>query len=138
MSKVLFTVLLAAILVLSASSVVLAEEECAGEPIAVYNEDPCGLTLIIEVEDSATVCQIRCVAENPEDPGKYCGINPSWIGGTVIEDESELKFRFDPATVIIAEIVIEQMQTNTCQIAENPEDYIKGVWYIPYNVVEIK
>lgn len=137
MSKVVYAVLLAAFLVLSTSSMLLAQEECEGNAITAYNDDPCGLTLRIAVEDSATACQIFCVYKNPEDPGGKCGIDPYWIGGTVVEDESELKFNFDPATVRIAEIVIEQMQTTTCQIAENPENYMKGTWYVPYNVVEV-
>jgi hypothetical protein len=138
MSKVVSTALLATVLVFWSAGMLLAGEECEGNSIKAINEDPCELTLKIGVEDSATVCQILCVFENPEDPGKTCGINPSWIGGIVVEEDSELRFNFDPATVRIAEIVIEQLQTNTCQIAENPEDYIKGMWYIPYNVTEVE
>lgn len=137
MSKVVYAVLLAAFIVLSTSSMLLAEEGCDGSAIRALNDDPCGLKLTIPVEDSATACQIFCVYKNPEDPAKYCGINPSWIGGTVVEDENELKFNFDPATVIIAEVVAETYQTNTCQIAANPEYYMKGTWYIPYNVIDV-
>lgn len=138
MSRVVSTVLLLAVVAFWSAGILLAGEECEGNPITVYNEDPCELTLKIGVEDSATVCQILCVFDNPEDPGKYCGINPSWIGGIVVEDDSELKFTFDPATVEIAELVAEALQTNTCQIAENPEGYYRGRWFIPYNVVEVE
>ncbi len=127
--------LLTLCLILGSWIILSAEEPCEGGPIEAVNDDPCELKKWIGVEDSTTVCQILCLMEM--DPEK-CGINPSWIGGKVIFDEqAEYGFYFDPATVIIAEIVAETYQTNTCQISEDPKYYDGGTWYIPYNIVEV-
>lgn len=117
----------------------LAQEPCDGDGIEVLNSDICGLDKWITVKDSATVCQIRCVVENPEDPGKTCGIDPHWIGGTVEADEyAEYGFNFDPATIEIAEIVAEAYQTTTCQIAEDPKGFSGGHWFIPVSFRDIR
>ena len=133
-------IILAASAVLITFAICLAElESCDDYPIEVYNVDPCGISKWIMVEDSLAVCQLLCLKDMPEDPADKCGVYPSWIGGTVIFDEgAENSFKFDPATIIIAEITPEGMQTNFCQIAENPKDYDGGFWYVPYNVTEWK
>ncbi len=124
--------------VLFAFAICLADlEPCEDNPIEVFNEDDCGISKWIEVKDSLAICQLLCLKEKPDDPADKCGVYPSWIGGKVIFDEGlPQMFKFDPATIVIAEITPEGMQTNTCQIAENPKDYDGGMWYIPYNVTD--
>jgi hypothetical protein len=136
--KIHVVLLLIMILVLVAGSA-LAQEPCSGDPIEVLNADFCGLEKWIAVEDSATICQIKCLVEKPEDPGKECGINPSWIGGTVEFNEgAELGFNFIPRTVIIAEITAETYQTTTCAIADNPKEFDGGLWFVPIDLKDIK
>ena len=130
--------ILTAALILLISICLLAQklEPCEGEPIMALNDDICGVKKWIAVEDSVTICQILCLKD--ADPEK-CGIDPSWIGGKVMfDEEAEYRFNFDPATVVIAEIVAETYQTTTCQIAENAKYYDGGTWYIPYNIIEIE
>ena len=80
MQRLTWGILLVAIPVLVFGQMVFAQEPCKGEGIDVLNADICGAEMWITAKDSATVCQIICVVENPEDPGKVCGIDPSWIG----------------------------------------------------------
>ena len=131
--------LLTLILMLAPSSILLAQEPCEVEPFEVLNVDPCDLSKWIAVEDSATLCQIKCVFDNPEEPGDKCGIKPSWIGGTVeANEEAEHGFNFIPSTVRIAEITAEALQTTLCAMAENPKEYDGGLWYVHYDVQDIK
>ena len=138
--KKTIAIILATSSVLFAFAICLAElEPCEYKPIEVLNEDDCGQSKWISVTDSLTCCQILCLVAGPEDPTKECGIDPSWIGGTVVFDEgAELMFYFEPSTVEIAEIVAEALQTNLCQIAENPKDFDGGRWFVPYNIVDVK
>lgn len=139
MIRITLGILLAAMTVLAFGQIAFAEEPCAGEGIEVLNADICGAEMWITVKDSATVCQVICVVENPEDPGKTCGIDPSWIGGTVEADENaEYGFYFIPETVEIAEIVAETYQTTTCAIAEDPKGFSGGRWFVPADLREIK
>jgi len=136
MSRTSVITILSAALILSISICLSALEPCSGDPIEVLNDDICGVKKWIDVEDSVTICQILCLKDG--DPEK-CGINPAWIGGTVLFDEgAEFGFNFDPATVIIAELVAEAYQTTTCQIKDDPKYYDGGTWYIPYNITEIQ
>jgi hypothetical protein len=139
MKRTVFAILVASA-VLFAFAVCLADlEPCEDYPIQVYDENQCGLGMWIQVEDSLAVCQLLCLYEKPDDPRDKCGVYPSWIGGTVIFDENaEHGFRFDPTTIMIAEITPEAIQTNICQIAENPKYYDGGNWVIPYNVTDLK
>lgn len=139
MSRVVSTTLLAAFITLLMAGSLLAFNDCSGQPIKAYNDDPCGLTVEISVEDSATACQIRCVFDHPANPGIFCGIDPQWIGGRVeLDPTAEFGFIFVPETVVIAEIVIEQVQTSVCKIAENPKAFSGSNWFVPYNVGLIK
>jgi hypothetical protein len=133
-------VILATSSVLFAFAICLAElQPCEYKPIEVLNENSCGQSKWISVTDSLTNCQILCLVGRPEDPTKECGINPSWIGGTVVFDErAELMFYFEPSTVEIAEITAEALQTTLCQIAENPKYFDGGRWFVAYNVVDVK
>jgi hypothetical protein len=134
-----FVSLFVLFMVFAAAGNVLAQEPCSGEPIEVLNSDPCGLEKWIAVEDSVTICQIKCVFDNPEEPGEKCGIDPSWIGGTVqFDEEAELGFNFIPSTVIIAEVTAEAYQTTTCAIAENPKEFDGGLWYVHFDIRDIK
>jgi len=129
---------LASALVLATGVSLWAQEPCSGEPIEVLNKDICELSKWIAVEDSATVCQIRCLMEFDYEKCGF-GIFPGWIGGTVIADENaEYGFYFDPKTVWIAEITIEVIQTTTCQIRDNPKYYDGGTWCIPFSPSEIR
>lgn len=49
----------------------------------------------------------------------YLNGSERWIGGTVERYENEWGFRFDPDTIIIAEITIEVWQTTIKGISEN-------------------
>ncbi len=139
MNKTHVVLLLTFVMMFAAGGSLLAQEPCSGDPIEALNADPCGLEKWIAVEDSATICQIKCLAEKPEDPTKECGINPSWIGGTVQFDEkAELGFNFIPSTVIIAEVTAEAYQTTTCAIAENPKNFDGGLWYVTFNLKDVK
>jgi hypothetical protein len=139
MKRIACGILLVAIPVLVLGQIVFAQEPCEGEGIDVLNIDICEAEKWITVKDSATVCQIICVVENPEDPGKVCGIDPQWIGGIVeADEEAEYGFSFDPATVEIAELVAEAYQTTTCQIAEDPKGFSGGRWFVPADFREIR
>jgi hypothetical protein len=114
-----------------------AEEPCGVESIEaqIYNNCDGGVTKWIQTKNETSICQIVCLADDPEDPKEKCGIDPSWIGGTVYADESAPNgFYFDPSTVVVAEIVAETYQTNICQIAANPKGYDGGLWYIPFDL----
>jgi hypothetical protein len=139
MRSIALGIMLVAMAVMAFGQIALAQKPCEGEAIEVLNVDICEAEKWIAVEDSATICQIMCVVENPEDPGKACGINPSWIGGTVeADEEAEYGFNFDPATVEIAEIVAEVLQTTTCAIAEDPKGFSGGRWFVPADLREIR
>lgn len=139
MRRIGMGILLAAVAALLLGQIAFAQKPCEGEKIEVLNVDNCGAEKWIAVEDSATICQIICVVENPEEPEKECGINPSWIGGIVKADENaELGFDFVPETVEIAEIVIEILQTTTCRIAEAPKEFDGNRWFVPADFREVR
>jgi len=139
MQRFTWGILLVAIPVLVFGQIVFAQEPCEGEGIDVLNIDICEAEMWITAKDSATVCQIICVVENPEDPGKVCGIDPSWIGGIVEADEkAENGFYFVPETVEIAEVVAEALQTTTCAIAEDPKGFSGGRWFVPAEFREVR
>jgi len=139
MKRSSIVIMLALVLLIPVGIYISAQEPCSGEPIEVLNEDPCGPSIWIGVEDSVTICQLGCIAENPEEPGEKCGIKPSWIGGSVVADEgAELGFYFKPSTVFIAEITSEVIQTNLCQMKDDPKYYDGGTWVVPFGLKEIK
>ena len=77
--------------------------------------------------------QARASTLLPVDRVQFDNMFISWIGGTVIAEPFEPNgFRFDPATVLVAEVTAEGYQTNICQIAANPGMYDGGLWDIPY------
>lgn len=114
---------------------------CAGNPIEVINEDLCGMSMAIAVDDSTAVCNILCVTNEPSKPKDRwtCPVYPlSWIGGIVIVDpEAEHGFRFDPNTIVVAEVTAEGLQTSICQIAANPSMYAGGRWYVHANITSV-
>jgi hypothetical protein len=114
---------------------------CIGSPIEVVDQDPCGKSLTIQVNDSAAVCNILCIWERPSKPKDrwLCPVDPlSWIGGIVVADSTaENGFYFDPNTVIVAEITAEGMQTSVCMISANPELYDGSLWYVPAHIIDV-
>jgi hypothetical protein len=116
--------------------------ECDGSHIEVVVESLCGLSKTIQVYDSTAVCNIECHWYKPSK-GKGNKVECpllfiSWIGGTVVADESaEHGFYFEPNSVIVAEITAEGMQTTPCQIAANPGFYDGGLWYIGGNITSL-
>jgi hypothetical protein len=107
---------------------------CAGNPISILNTDRCGKSMTIKVFDSTAVCDITCFMTRPRRANYTCPVAiPGWIGGVVIADpNAQWGFRFDSTTIVIAEVTVEGMQTNICQMAQHPEMYADGrIWYIP-------
>jgi len=136
MSKTATFIMLAAIMTLAGGIYLSAQEPCSGESIEVLNDDPCDASMWIGVRDSATICQILCLLK--EDPEK-CGIDPSWIGGTVqVDENAKYGFTFDAGTVRIAEMTAETYQTTICQISNDPKYYDGGTWYIQANFKETR
>ena len=141
MSRTLIMLLVASVLLIPLGIYLSAQEPCKEESVEALINNNCGggASKWIAVKNEPTVCQIICLAQDPENPEKECGINPSWIGGTVYAEEgAEYGFNFDPSTVVIAEITAEGLQTNICQIADNPKAYDGALWYIPYDLREIR
>ncbi|MEZ5358393.1 MAG: hypothetical protein R3F48_06135 [Candidatus Zixiibacteriota bacterium] len=116
--------------------------ECDGSPITLINGggDGCEASMTISVTDSSSVCDILCLYNSSKKTIFDCPVVfVSWIGGVVIADASAANgFRFDPATVLIAEVTAEGMQTNICQISANPTLYAGSRWYIPYDVQSVQ
>jgi hypothetical protein len=136
MSRILI-ISLAVILLVPLGFYLSAQEPCKEESIEaqIYNDCDGGVTKWILSKNETSVCQIICLAQDPEDPEEKCGINPAWIGGTVYADENApYGFDFDPSTVVVAEITAEALQTTICQIAANPKDYDGGLWYIRFDL----
>ncbi|MDH3890512.1 MAG: hypothetical protein OEV49_05460 [candidate division Zixibacteria bacterium] len=103
---------------------------CDGLPIEVYLEDLCGSNMWIQIEDSTTVCQVTCWMTTNK---RKCPVRVFWIGGHVIADEMEPNgFKFDAATVRVAEVTEEGSQTTVCQIAANPGFYASPLrtWWV--------
>ncbi len=111
---------------------------CDGQPIEVYDQDLCGASMWIQVQDSASVCDLICWLTTNR---RKCPTFIAWIGGTVIEDASAPNgFRFDPATVRVAEVTEEGSQTTICQIAANPSVYANAGhnWWISNFISEYR
>jgi hypothetical protein len=141
MSRTIVILSAVMILLIPLGSYLSAQDPCGKESIEaqIYNNCDGGVTKWIQSKNETSVCQIVCLAQKPEDPEKECGINPSWIGGTVYYDENDgYGFNFDPSTVVVAEVVAETYQTNICQIAANPKAYDGGTWYIPFDLRDIR
>lgn len=110
---------------------------CTGSPIDVFDQDRCGRSMWIRVNDSTTVCNIICWITKARRGS--CPLSIYWIGGTVIADPGQPNgFRFDPNTIVVAEITAEGMQTNICQIAAAPDRYNGGLWYIPASLTQYR
>ena len=58
---------------------------CDGQPIEVLDNDFCGSSMWIQVEDSTTVCNIVCWLTSKR---RQCPVGVYWIGGIVVEDAS--------------------------------------------------
>jgi hypothetical protein len=115
---------------------------CTGSPVVVVNNQSCGDTISILVQDSAAACEILCQmnrgTKGKSKPNPCSMTMIGWIGGTVVADPSaEDGFRFDPTTIVVAEVTAEGMQTNVCQIEANVGHFEGGLWYIPYTPIQI-
>ena len=135
MSRVVVVLMLTSILLIPVGIYLSAQEPCKEESVEALIDNSCGggVSKWIAVKNEPTVCQIICLAQDPEDPEKECGINPSWIGGTVYADEgAEYGFNFDPSTVVIAEITAEGLQTTLHAIMQNPAQFAENgtIWYV--------
>jgi hypothetical protein len=111
---------------------------CDGQPIEVYDQDMCGANMWIQVQDSTTVCDLICWLTSNK---RKCPTYITWIGGIVIVDPSAPNgFRFDPATVRVAEVTEEGSQTTICQIAANPSFYANAGhnWWISNFITEYR
>ena len=60
-----------------------------------------------------------------------------WIGGTVERYENEWGFRFDPNTIIVAEVTIEVWQTNIRHISENLDYWLGETAVVGAIVIQI-
>ena len=108
---------------------------CDGNPIEVLVENDCGMNEWILVTDSSTVCDIICQIDWTETSN--CLLTINWIGGVIMEDSAvQHGFFFDPNTIMLAETTLVSQQTDLCRIAEDPDDYDAGFWYIPVHFVE--
>ena len=118
-------------------------ELCPGRSIEVNVDHPCGMTKWVQVTDSAAVSTITSFQQKALG-GIYKELDRgktviSWIGGTVIVDPTaEHGFYFEPTTVRVAEVAAEGLQTSTCIIAQCPEVFSGGLWYIQYLPLEIR
>jgi hypothetical protein len=138
MSKTVAILSVAVILMVPLGAYLSAQEPCGVESIEahIYNNCNGGEAKWIYIRNETTVCQVICLAQDPKDPEAECGINPSWIGGTVQIDENDrYHFNFDPKSVVLAETVPLAARTSICQIAANPKAYEGSTWYIPFNLL---
>jgi len=113
------------------------QQACDGQPIEAHQasySSSCNADMWIQIEDSTTVCDVICwLTTNQRD----CPTRVYWIGGKVVVDPSAPNgFRFDPATVRVAEVTEEGSQTSICQIASNPTYYANAGrnWWISANL----
>src|SRR5512140_2772695 len=134
MKKLLFAV---AVLVVTMAGIIYAGRPggdppppCTGSPIEVYNADRCGASKWIQVNDSSAVCDIICQMTRTRK--QTCPQLIAWIVGTVVLDAADpAGWKFDPNSIIVAEVTADGMQTNTCMINANPSRFAGAIWYIP-------
>ena len=67
----------------------------------------------------------------------YHNRSQRWIGGTVEKYENEWGFRFDPNTIIVAEVTIEVWQTTIRGISENLNYWLGETAVVGAKVTEI-
>lgn len=67
----------------------------------------------------------------------YLNGSERWIGGTVERYENEWGFRFNPDTIIVAEITIEVWQTTIRHISENLDYWLEETAVVGARVIEI-
>jgi hypothetical protein len=115
-------------------------EPCAGNPISVLVTDDCGLSMRVEVRDSANACAIQCWLN--EKNKRKCTVFVAWIGGIVVEDATKpLGFYFDPNTVEVAEVTEEGSQTTLCAISSNPPFFASDPtrkWWVTANLSDLQ
>jgi len=61
-----------------------------------------------------------------------------WIGGIVERYDNEWGFRFDPKTIIVAEVTIEVWQTTIRGISDNLDYWLGGTAVVGARVVEVR
>jgi len=66
----------------------------------------------------------------------YYNGSERWIGGIVERYENEWGFRFDPKTIIVAEITIEVWQTTIRHISENLDHWLGEIAVVGARVIE--
>jgi len=67
----------------------------------------------------------------------YYNGSERWIGGIVEKYENEWGFRFDPKTIIVAEVTIEAWQTTIRGISENLDYWLGETAVVGARVIEI-